>query len=1206
MLAAAPPFRRLTSWKGLTHPAYILSLLRRGSDSMKDVLTGRVDLVRALASGGSELQEAVARLLGLEPIPPQPPAPIPRLDEESPPDLNSPPPALELDTPPIPFWYAAEFESHDTIEQKPGEIVSTPEPAQEAVEPAVHAPLASDAAILTRLRRVSGFSRTRGEPDVNLVVDQLSRGRFLEVLPRRTRKSWGQSLQCIVDRHRRLAPYWDDQDAAVRALSRVYPRVGFQVAVLVEGAGAPALCWPRRDDQYQLPEPGTTVVVLGDLGCLETSGFNARESWIERGRRYRENGNRPVALVPCDLAGIPAELTDEWTIIPWEVTVASGTAALSAREADQAADQILTLLSFAFRVEPWLIREVRRLLPAGRRDPGIESRVWQNQAFQSRHCEAASFRPEEAEKRRSRINAESPDLRRKVYELARRARQAIYPGVWYAELLGLESEAESVGLPTADLDRATWWFQNQRQLAPDGDEALWFRRVLTRLPRSAYQGRASSALHEIWSRVASPEDQRPAGLVPSRLPTPPGASPRTIDLRQAADGVLAKLVSANQPLLDLKTIATPPGSPIALIRTRNPWIKAETFTDRPPWASEWGEDRFGFWCAFRVKGVRQRLRWIPPGEFLMGSLADEIGRYKDEGPRHPVRITRGFWLFDTPCTQDLWEAVMEENPSYFRSPTRPVEQVSWDDCQTFVERLNGLVEGLKPSLPSEAQWEYACRAGTSTRYPFGDEETQLGDHVWLCDNSGDETHDVGKKLPNRWGVYDMLGNVWEWCQDGLDSDFYAKSPHADPVSSGEAFISRVVRGGSWSSDRQILRSAIRYGFTPVIRSNYLGFRCGEFQSSGPASVGSRGERGESRSERRAEHRSDCESPSETRWLPLEDREASPLAFSNLTTVHLSSDTDALTIRSMTRPDWASAIGRDAFGLWAEFTIKETVRQRLRWIPPGQFLMGSPPREAGRYEWEGPQRTMRIPSGFWLFDTPCTQELWEAVMEDNPSLFRSPTRPVEQVNWDDCQLFVNRLNSHLKGLELSLPSEAQWEYACRAGTTTATYAGDLEIKGDHKAPLLDAIAWYGGNCGVDYELAVGYDMSRSPEKQYDFKIGGTHPVRGKAPNSWGLYDMLGNVWEWCKDPFRNYESTAEAFGYRVSRGGSWGSTPRYVRAVSRSRDSSDSQANYLGFRCGEFQAGQISEESAMQRAAQPPNPQREFIPSLSRWNRDLIS
>ncbi len=589
----------------------------------------------------------------------------------------------------------------------------------------------------------------------------------------------------------------------------------------------------------------------------------------------------------------------------------------------------------------------------------------------------------------------------------------------------------------------------------------------------------------------------------------------------------------------------------------------------------------------------------------MGSPEWEDGRYKDEGPQHRVRITRGFWLFDTPCTQELWEAVMGQNSSLFRSPTRPVEQVSWEDCQEFVKRLNRLVEGLELSLPSEAQWEHACRAGTTGATYAGDLEIKgernapvLDGIAWYGGNCsvGFElaegydmsswpekqydfkqggTHPVGGKAPNAWGLYDMLGNVWEWCQDGWDAEFYAKSPSDDPVAPVGASAGRVLRGGSWDGYARLVRAAFRYWLDPGYRNGNVGFRCGEFQSSGPVSLSRRVERGVSESERSAEQRSDRESPSETRWLRLGPREAGSLDFPTLTTARFLSDIEELTIRTMTRPDWASAIGRDEFGLWAEFTIQNSVRQRLRWITPGRFVMGSPPEEEGRFDNEGPQRTVRIPHGFWLFDTPCTQALWEAVMGQNPSRFRSPTRPVEQVSWEDCQAFVQRLNSQLEGLELSLPSEAQWEYACRAGTTSATYAGDLEILGENHALLLDGIAWYGGNCGVNYELAEGFDISTWPGKQYDSKTGGTHPVGRKSPNAWGLYDMLGNVWEWCMDQYSERPG-APASADRVIRGGSWDGSARDVRAAYRNGLHPGARFGRIGFRCGELQAGYLSE------------------------------
>ncbi len=270
-----------------------------------------------------------------------------------------------------------------------------------------------------------------------------------------------------------------------------------------------------------------------------------------------------------------------------------------------------------------------------------------------------------------------------------------------------------------------------------------------------------------------------------------------------------------------------------------------------------------------------------------------------------------------------------------------------------------------------------------------------------------------------------------------------------------------------------------------------------------------------------------------------------------------------------RPDWASEAGEDRFGRWADIRLGNA-RQRLRWIEPGRFWMGSPEDEPGRMDHEGPRHQVTLTSGFWLFDTPVTQALWQAVMGDYPSRFTGADRPVEQVSWEDVQHFLERINGRMPGLDLALPTEAQWEYACRAGTTTATYAGPMEILSSDNAPVLDAIAWYRGNSGNE-----------------------THPVGQKAPNSWGLYDMLGNVLEWCADDMRPYgpgpatdpagaHSSAERPTWRAVRGGSWSNAAWYVRAANRggswSSDAGGVRAAYrdahspglryfyLGFRC----------------------------------------
>ena len=209
---------------------------------------------------------------------------------------------------------------------------------------------------------------------------------------------------------------------------------------------------------------------------------------------------------------------------------------------------------------------------------------------------------------------------------------------------------------------------------------------------------------------------------------------------------------------------------------------------------------------------------IPAGEFLMGSPDSETRARDDEKPQHRVRITKPFYLGKYPVTQEQWEAVMGRNPSQFKGPKNPVENVSWEDCQAFLGKLNEHVRGEKFRLPTEAQWEYACRAGSKTRYCFGDDESRLGEFAW---HDAEQTHPVGEKEPNAWGLYDMQGNVWELCQDWYDARYYANSPTDDPPGSAVGKC-RVSRGGGYIDPATFCRSAYRYG--PGTRDSTLGLR----------------------------------------------------------------------------------------------------------------------------------------------------------------------------------------------------------------------------------------------------------------------------------------------------------------------------------------------------------------------------------------------
>ncbi|MDJ0842488.1 MAG: formylglycine-generating enzyme family protein [Acidobacteriota bacterium] len=238
---------------------------------------------------------------------------------------------------------------------------------------------------------------------------------------------------------------------------------------------------------------------------------------------------------------------------------------------------------------------------------------------------------------------------------------------------------------------------------------------------------------------------------------------------------------------------------------------------KPSWAVDFGLDEYGAFATFRIKKVTLRMRLILPGKFLMGSSKDEPERYNDE-LQHEVTLTRGFWLAETACTQTLWQAVMKKNPSDFRGSKRPVENVSWNDTQTFFKRVGAGRGESVLRLPTEAEWEYACRAGTRTPFWFGNQITpEQVNYDW---NHG-ETVPV-KALPaNAWGLYQMLGNVYEWCQDEFGN--YEPGPTVDPVSTatGER---RVLRGGSWDVLGGIVRSAYRFSAGPGYRSDDIGFR----------------------------------------------------------------------------------------------------------------------------------------------------------------------------------------------------------------------------------------------------------------------------------------------------------------------------------------------------------------------------------------------
>ncbi len=281
--------------------------------------------------------------------------------------------------------------------------------------------------------------------------------------------------------------------------------------------------------------------------------------------------------------------------------------------------------------------------------------------------------------------------------------------------------------------------------------------------------------------------------------------------------------SEPEPLHVAPVAAKPPGLAVA------PFDAEEARAHQAAWAEHLGVE------VEIENSIGTQLRLIPPGEFMMGSPESEQGRFDNEGPQHRVRITRSFYLGVYPVTQSQWESVMGNNPSWLSeggimsdrvsglsTGDFPVEMISWKDAQEFIGRLNERSEETARvyRLPTEAEWEYACRAGTTTRYYFGDDTGDLGEYASYSDR---RIHPIGQKRPNAWGLYEMHGNVFEWCSDWFSEDYYANSPLEDPTGP-ESGSDRVIRGGCWHSAAGYCRSASRNWGSPGSRFDSLGFR----------------------------------------------------------------------------------------------------------------------------------------------------------------------------------------------------------------------------------------------------------------------------------------------------------------------------------------------------------------------------------------------
>ncbi len=540
---------------------------------------------------------------------------------------------------------------------------------------------------------------------------------------------------------------------------------------------------------------------------------------------------------------------------------------------------------------------------------------------------------------------------------------------------------------------------------------------------------------------------------------------------------------------------------------------------------------------------------VPAGGFQMGQL---VGPGWDEVPIHPVHISQPFEMGKYEITQSQYTSILSENPSYHTGADLPVEMVSWNGAKAFVDALNSLNDGYNYRLPTEAEWEYAARAGTIGRWPFN-----INEVAWHGSNSSGQTHPVGTKKPNPFGLYDMQGNVSEWVRDWFDSEYYQycvdHSLVTDPPGPASG-TEKVSRGGSYNSGYNYIYLGYRSSDQPTFTgtSETRGFRVARTRrdASGypvilatPAAVEFGGVSAGGSSEKLV-----TITNAGTANLVI-GTVASPVHPFSKTADTCSGKTlnpsSSCTVTYRFAPtaggsyDGTSSVASNDTGKnRLEITLNGTVStniigpfgMRFVTVPAGEFQMGQDNVGPG---WnELPVHCVVISGAFEMGAFEITQKNYKDVTGTNPSYTVGDTLPVGMTSWDDAQAFVDALNSRKDGYTYRLPTEAEWEYACRAGTT-----------GNNPYDL-NEVAWYDGN------------SSHQP-----------HPVGTKAPNAFGLYDMLGNVEEWVRDWYDDtyyqfcvdngivYDPPGPASGAeKVSRGGGYGSSGNYVMPGHRASDA----------------------------------------------------
>jgi formylglycine-generating enzyme required for sulfatase activity len=551
-----------------------------------------------------------------------------------------------------------------------------------------------------------------------------------------------------------------------------------------------------------------------------------------------------------------------------------------------------------------------------------------------------------------------------------------------------------------------------------------------------------------------------------------------------------------------------------------------------------------------TNSIGMKLALIPKGTFMMGSPESEDPLATSERPLHSVTISKDYYLGAYEVTQAQYERIMGKNPSRFKGVNNPVEKVSYVDAIAFCKKLSELPEeksaGRVYRLPTEAEWEYTCRAGSTSRFGFGDSESQLGSYGWFNGNSNLTTHPVGEKLPNAWGLYDMHGNVWEWC-----SDWYGKYPTGavtDPVGPTRA-TDHVIRGGGLGNSAGGCRSAFRFMSHASGRDSIyeVGFRVA-LSSSEALNARNPNREGNVKNEQSAKM------PAQ---YPGQLGEKLPMITNSIGMKMKLLPAGKFTMGSTLSPNevhqrYPGGTERYYEGETPhQVTLSKSFYMGVHEVTVGQF---SKFVESEKYKTEAEADG----KGGYGYDQS-TNGFSENVKYTwrNPGFAQDDNHPVVNVSWNDAVAFCRWL-SRVEGREYRLPTEAEWEYSCRAGSSREFTFGD------------DAEQLVGFGNFADASLKTNLPNATTVRNN-DGSIFTTR-VGSYRSNEFGLYDMHGNVLEWCSDWVGDYPtlSVVDPVGpatgqYRVFRGGSWDFMAVLCRSARRSWNSPGTRKPILGFR-----------------------------------------